>query len=138
MDIICIANTATISLEKQLLIGPTQRDEREDYEQRIDMFPLVPMGGVAVGYLGHWESGKDGYDSRGEIIGALICKLTIRLAFEDHSLRSFASYLLNTEPWGGVELVMTWKPSILSDAVISKIMQDGYQKEAFSKWNSTF
>ena len=84
------------------------------------------------------ETKDESLDMQGYLLGALIFELTTRLAFEDSSLQSFASYLGGIGIWGGYGPPMDWYPESLSDAVISRIMKAGYQEDIFSRWKQHY
>jgi hypothetical protein len=139
IDVICIANTATITLTKRILIGPTAHETREEYEQRIESFPDSPIGGVVTTYIAQLETDEETYNSRGDLLGALIATLTDRLAFEDASLQSLASYFLNVgRTWGGIGITMNWLPEVLSKTTVSRVMENGYETDSFNRWGKYY
>jgi hypothetical protein len=130
MDVVCVADVATFTLAKEIFMGPTIDEEREE------LFGSDSIGGVSTSYEAQWEDDEDTYDSRGHLIAALICMLTVRLAYEDPSLQSFADYISSIGLVGGIGVVLPWSGSIFSDAVTEVILRDGYVDGAgWSRWN---
>jgi hypothetical protein len=88
LDIICVADTATLPLAKTVLIGPgLRKDEVEDLAER------KIKGAVAAMYVIHDEDKPSlGLDFTGAILAGLIYELTFRMAFADLSIRPWADH----------------------------------------------
>jgi hypothetical protein len=139
MDLVCVADTTTIVLTNRVEIGPTKHESVTEYEERVEAYPDSPMGGVSTCYMLQPEKTLDNsIEFQGYRLGALIFDITKRLAFEDSSLQSFASYLGGLGIWGGYGPVINWNSEAFSDAVISRIMKEGYQEDMFSRWNKDY
>jgi hypothetical protein len=138
LDLVCIADTTTIVLTERVSIGPTKHESVAESEERIEIFPDSPRGGVSTCYLLQPETIDNSIELQGYRLGALIFDITKRLAFEDSSLQSFARYLSGLGLWGGYGPTISWHSEAFSEAVISRILKEGYEEDMFSRWNRNY
>lgn len=127
IDVVCIADFATFALEKEIFIGPNMDQER------LDAFGDDPVGGVNTLYAATPEFDTFSF-GKGMVLAALIRVLTTRMAFEDPSLRSFADYLEQAAGRESVGVITKWSPSVFSEEVVQKLLENGTEEGAWSKW----
>lgn len=129
-DVICIADTCTFNLEKDIVIGPFASDELSEEFGHFDK-----DGGVTTGYLCTRENFPKGIDASGEILGRLIFQVIQFMAFEDGSLRMFVDYLRNIGVWSGIGKIRLWRKTVLSREVGQALIKKGYEQDMWSKWS---
>jgi hypothetical protein len=122
LDIICVADTATLPLAKTVLIGPgLSDDETEELAER------KIKGAVAAMYVIQ--------DEDRSILAGLIYELTFRLAFEDSSIRPWADHLANLGFYGGIGRPIYCAEDALSQPVRKKLRAKGSEPDRWSEWN---
>ncbi|WP_407160495.1 DUF6602 domain-containing protein [Bradyrhizobium sp. STM 3557] len=131
LDLICVADTATYSLGKHVLIGKhLTEDEREELNE------IEAAGAVATMYVIQDDRNFDGvFDHSGAILAGLIYELTLRLAFEDTTIRPWAEHLSSLGFYGGIGI-----PSYCDENVLSKNVRDELDAQPrddsfWSKWS---
>jgi hypothetical protein len=131
LDIICVADTATLPLAKTVLMGPgLSKDETEELSER------KIKGAVALMYVIQDEDRPNsGIDSTGEILAGLIYELTFRIAFEDSSIRPWADHLANLGFYGGIGRPIYCAEDTLSKLVRQKLRINGSESDRWSEWN---
>jgi hypothetical protein len=129
LDFVCVADVAMFTMKHTIHMGPTID------QQRIDAFGDDPEGGLESYYEAHWETKEDPYDSRGDLLGALIYELTTLMAYQDPSLRNFADYLCMVGVWGGIGAIHKWSPSVFSTEVATKLAESGPHEGPWSRWS---
>jgi hypothetical protein len=96
LDLVCVADAATIPLSKHVLIGPDL--------DRYEIEALSEAGGknlVSTMYVINDEE-KDAPNHVGAILATLIHELTYRMAFDDSSIRDWADHLSYLGWYGGI------------------------------------
>jgi len=102
LDIICVADTATIALGKHVLIGPDlNEDELDELRSLKTHKGRKPDGAVAAMYVIQEERVAN-LDLSGAILAGLIYELTHRMAFEDATIRPWADHLSSLGFYGGI------------------------------------
>lgn len=132
-DAICIADTATFVCVKELNFGP---DFDAEAAERFDGSGWD--GGVSTYYFGY-ETEEEGW--RGfqmSALGSLICEMTVRLAWENPTLRPYAEYLDRSTPRSGLGLAAAWSPDAVSAGVAAKLRARGTSKARWSNWRQHF
>lgn len=126
-DLFCISDVSSYLNCKRIHIGPYCSKDGKDIFEKFDK-----DGGVDAGYI--WGTESSGDSIGGETLGMMIYYLTKRMAFEDPSLRRFAEYLDEVDPFGCIGLIIPFKKTVLSAAVIHRLIEKGYGKGRWSKW----
>jgi hypothetical protein len=133
LDIICVADSATIALSKVLLVGnDLTKDELEELEN------LGVSAAIAAMYTIQDEenpSTKLAIDDTGAILAGLVYELTVKLAFEDEAIRSWADHLSNLGFYGGIGRPFYCAEDILSEQVRARLKLRGGESDRWSKWN---
>jgi hypothetical protein len=131
LDIICVADTATLPLAKTVLIGPgLSKDEAEELAER------KVKGAVAAMYVIQDEDlPNSGIDFTGAILAGLIYELTFRIAFEDASIRPWADHLANLGFYGGIGRPIYCAENALSQLVRQELRANGSKPDRWSEWN---
>lgn len=108
LDLLCVADLTTWTDSKMTLPGA--------FPETTDMPATLGQQGIAISSYGRMTSGSRGTSLTP--IGRLISYLSMRIAWEDPSLRSLASYYraVGLDGNGGGEY-RTWDPWIYSDEV---------------------
>jgi hypothetical protein len=131
LDVVCVADTATIPLGKHILVGDNlTQDEKESLENIDAESALTTM------YVIQDERELDvQLDHSGAILAGLIYELTHRLAFEDATLRPWADHLSSLGFYGGIGLPSYLGEDALSDEVRSELRKRPRDDSFWSKWN---
>lgn len=133
LDVICVADVATILLHKAVEVGPVIDQERKDLLRQN-----ARAGGIITSYLITGENEDDPYNSDGDLFYKLISHLTSLLAFEDMNLRPFADYLVQTRPLASFGQYIEWEPEVLSREVLHKLERTGCDEAVWSKWQRSY
>jgi hypothetical protein len=127
LDIICVADAATLPLSKDLLIGrDLDQQEREELGE-------ADGADLATTYWIYEENKADG-NSTGAILAGLIHDLTFRMAFEDSSVRDWADHLSCLGRYGGIGVPVYWICDDLSIEVRKRLNDSGRETDRWSKW----
>jgi hypothetical protein len=131
LDLICVADTATIALGKHVLIGKgLSKDEKEELEQ------FEVSGAVAAMYTFQDEDvPATDLDFTGAILAGLIYELTTRLAFEDESIRPWADHIAMLGFYGGIGRPFYCVEDVLSEEVRRRLRAEGAAVDRWSKWS---
>lgn len=131
LDVICVADTATIALGKHVLVGKDlSKAELEELEQ------IDAESAVAALYTVQDEKKRHAdLDFSGSILAALIYDLTHRIAFEDSTIRPWADHLSGLGFYGGIGLPLYCYEEVLSEKVRQRLRAEGGSEEPWSKWN---
>jgi hypothetical protein len=128
LDIICVADTATLPLGKHLLIGnDLDQDEREQLSE-VEGVDLI-----STMYVIHDEERTE-VSSTGAILAGLIHDLTFRMAFEDVAIRDWADHLSYLGFYGGIGRPVFWTGDDLSLKVRLRLNTSGRDTDRWSKW----
>jgi hypothetical protein len=129
IDVICVAEEATIPLSRHLLIGPNlNRDERKELADE------ETQGLISTMYVIHQE--KDGDPLYvGAALAGLVHDLTQRLAFHEPSIRDWADHLSYLGFYGGIGRPVYWTADELSAPVLRRLQKRGSEDEPWSKWS---
>jgi hypothetical protein len=131
LDIICVAESATLPLAKSVLVG-----ENLDKEEIEELTRMKLRGAIAAMYVIHDESIPDPkVDFTGAILAGLIHELTYRLAFEDASIRPWADHLSNLGFYGDIGRPIYCSQEALSSAVRRRLRTRRRENDRWSKWN---
>jgi hypothetical protein len=131
LDLICVADTATITLGKHILVGRgLTKDETEELRD------LNVREAVAAMYI---IQDEDMPDTRlvftGAILAGLIYELTNRLAFADESIRPWADHISALGFYGGIGRPFYCAEDVLSESVRRRLRTGGSEADRWSKWN---
>ncbi len=130
-DILSISDIGTYCLVKDICIGKNS-DLKDEFKY------LDKMGGIITGYTGYTEDYSTTIDLYGEILGALIWKLTNFMAYQYQNLRPFANYLSELTPWIGIGSNIFWEKTVLSSEVGKILLQRGFDNSPWSKWKESY
>jgi hypothetical protein len=128
LDIICVANTATLPLSKHILIGPDLTRDEKDALKFMEASSLI-----STMYVIHEEEDEHPFEV-GAILAGLIHELTFRMAFEDPSIRDWADHLSGLGWYGGIGRPVYWTEDDLSEPVRKHLKQIGREEHRWSKW----
>jgi hypothetical protein len=132
IDVICVAQEATIPLTRHILIGPNlDKDEKEE---------LAEAGSdnlIATQYTIHEEREKDPL-YLGAVLAGFIHDITVRLAFYEASIRDWADHLSHLGFYGGIGRPIYWTEDELSGPVVRRLLKDGGARDRWSKWSRIF
>jgi hypothetical protein len=131
LDIICVADTATLSLGKHILIGNNlNKNEIEELKS------LNAKGAVAAMYVIQDEDKQfTDLDFSGAILAGLIHELTYRIAFEDAAIRPWADHLSHLGFYGGIGRPFYCSENVLSEAVRQQLQTNEDEEDRWSKWS---
>lgn len=129
LDLICVADTAIITLGKHVLIGKNLRKEELEELESIDA-----RAAVAAMYVVQDED-KRYLDYPGAILAGLVYELTYRIAFEDPAIRPWADHLSNLGFYGGIGRPLYCSETVLSATTRQRLRKEGGSEERWSKWN---
>jgi hypothetical protein len=130
LDIICVVDSATFPLGKKLLMGA-----RLTTEERQELMDLEATALISTMYTINDEDKKrSGGDDTGAILASLIYELTMRMAFEDETIRAWSDHLAGLGFYGGIGRPIYWTADELSDAVRARLDRVGYDDDYWSKW----
>ncbi len=122
LNVICIADTATYTLNKNICIGK--------YIDKCGKEILLESGfkkTVATGYFIPIENfvKENDYCSKGELFSALLSKLMLHMGFSDHSLHRIADYISSSVCPGGIGKLIYWNEinQIFSPNVLTTLVQ---------------
>ncbi|MHA1749522.1 MAG: DUF6602 domain-containing protein [Promethearchaeota archaeon] len=134
-DIISIANVATFSLQKALLIG-----NFKNKQLLKTLYSDDPSDCLATYYLAFPKNINNSKNHTGKVLGALIAEITKYLAYQDHSLREFSNYLFETDIWIGEATInsIKWQPDVFSSEVLEEIQKKGFKNDKWSMWASFY
>lgn len=125
IDVVCLADSATYSLEKKICVGNIDTSW-------LDEMPF--NNPIVTGYYMSSERKFENYDPTGEIFCSLVTKVFEFMAFEDPALRQLADYFKRTSIYGGLGKITYWDENVLSKNVLKQLKLKGYQEMAWSKW----
>jgi len=131
MDIICVADTATIVLGKHILIGKHLSKEELKELESIDAESAV----AALYVVQDEDKRHSDLDHSGAILAGLVYELTYRIAFEDPTIRSWADHLSGLGFYGGIGRPLYCAEDVLSEAVRKRLHSQGTTQEPWSRWN---
>jgi hypothetical protein len=128
LDIICVADTATLPLGKHLLIGNDL-----DQHEREQLAEIEGVDLISTMYVIHDEDRQDA-SSTGAVLAGLIHELTFRMAFEDGAIRDWADHLSYLGFYGGIGRSVYWTSDDLSFEVRERLNTSGRDADRWSKW----
>jgi hypothetical protein len=129
LDLICVADAATIPLAKHVLIGSDlDRDEIETLKEAKGKNLISTM------YVINNEDKNNPHDV-GAILATLIHELTYRMALEDPSIRDWADHLSHIGMYGGIGRPVFWTEDELSPRVRQRLKQTSRENDRWSKWS---
>jgi hypothetical protein len=131
LDVVCVADTATIVLGKHVLIGKDlSKEELQELEE------IEAEGSVAALYVVQDEDKRHvDLDFSGAILAGLVYELTRRIAFEDSTIRPWADHLSGLGFYGGIGRPLYCSEEVLSEGVRQRLRAEGSKQEPWSKWN---
>lgn len=128
LDIISVANSATLPLTKHLLIGSDlTAEETQELDDEVE-------GLISTMYVIHDEDPKHP-DDVGAILAGLIHELTFRMALGDPAIRDWADHLSNLGWYGGIGRPVYWTEDELSPQVRHRLKTLGRDEDRWSKWS---
>lgn len=130
IDVICVADAATIPVGKTVLFGKdlSSREKRELAELKMPH-------AVSTMYVINDERALGAeVDSRGQILASLVHDLTYRIASRYPHTREWNDHLGELGFYGGIGRPIFWKVGVLSNAVRQRLSQVGRDEDRWSKW----
>ncbi len=130
LDVICVADAATIPVGKTILFGKgLSAVEREQLaEQKVS-------GLVSTMYVINDERiVVDGLDFKGQILASLIHDLTYRMAYRFSDIREWNDHLGELGGYGGIGRPVYWTADVLSAPVRKRLRRLGRDTDRWSKW----
>jgi hypothetical protein len=117
LDVVCVADTATVVLGKHVLIGKDlSKEELQELEE------IEAEGAVAALYVVQGEDKRHvDLDFSGAILAGLVYELTRRIAFEDSTIRPWADHLSGLGFYGGIGRPMYCSEDVLSEEVRQRL-----------------
>jgi hypothetical protein len=130
LDVVCVADTATIVLGKHVLVGKDlSREELQELEE------VEAESAVAALYVVQDEVKRHvDLDFSGAILAGLVYELTRRIAFEDSTIRPWADHLSGLGFYGGIGRPLYCSEEVLSEEVRNHLRAEGSSQEPWSKW----
>jgi len=133
LDVVCVANSATYCLTKDIFIG---RGMNEPHAVEFLADCNAPDG-IATSYVCSWQEEDRPY--LGTALGTLVSELIRRLAYHDPSLQSLANhYILSDMNPGGIAQPNLWHSDILSKSVLAGLRKAKVDPERWSEWSFRF
>jgi hypothetical protein len=133
IDLICIADTATYVLTKELHYGKVPEDMIETLKE------LKSKAALTLGYHAHWVDEGDPYSLRGTIHGTMIAFLLRKMGYKDASIRNFAQYLRETAIEGASIGRIAAIPMRIDQRLISrKFKEHGGEENLWNEWGKEF
>lgn len=129
LDLICVADAATIPLTKDILIGPDLNQYEIESLKEADGENLI-----STMYVINEEEKGDTHDV-GAILASLVHELTYRMALEDPSIRDWADHLSYIGFYGGIGRPLYWTEDTLSEQVHLRLKKSGREDNRWSKWS---
>jgi hypothetical protein len=132
LDLVCVADQGIYVLNKSVHIHPYMDTSARQMLREARTREAVTTIYIARSENSGWT--RRGWDTAGEIFGGLIHALTRYIAYRDPSIRAFSDYLSLSGTWGGIGVPVTWKLSVLSRGVITRLRRHGYEESPWSPW----
>ncbi len=130
VDIVCVSDTATYVLGKQLYYGDVEDEGIEEM-----MAELKSDAALSYGYHAHWVDEGDPYGFNGTIHGTFIIHLMNKLAYFDHSIRNLTQYLRNTDIEGAsVGRIVSCSIDIDRELIEKNFLQSGGEDNYWNEW----
>jgi hypothetical protein len=130
LDVICVADTATVVLGKHVLVGNDL--SKEELEELEDI--EAPAAVAALYVVQSEDSRHTDLDFSGAILAGLVYELTRRIAYEDLTIRPWADHLSGLGFYGGIGRPLYCSEEVLSDKVRKRLRVEGSSQEPWSKW----
>ena len=131
LDVVCVADTATIALGKHILVGKGLSQQEVE-----ELAEIEEESAVAALYVVQDETKRHSeLDFSGAILAGLIYELTHRIAFEDETIRPWAEHLSGLGFYGGIGLPLYCSEEVLSNDVRKHLKDKGASQELWSKWS---
>jgi hypothetical protein len=129
IDVICLADTATYILRKELYYGDCPDDIKEMLKE------LKTKAALSLGYHAHWVDDGDPYRLKGTIHGTTIAWLLHKMGYKDPSIRNFAQYLRETDIEGGSIGQVGSAPIKINQRLITrKFAENGGEENLWNEW----
>lgn len=136
VDLICVADTATLVCVKDVYAGPNFATD--GYAEEFVATTGWPDA-VSASYISFPTDPEDAPGFQTTALGTLICNLTSRLAWEDSSLRGYADYLERSTSRAGSSRPVAYRlEDCFSDPVIRKLRTSGTTRDRWSRWHEWF
>jgi hypothetical protein len=129
LDIICVADAATIPLGISVLIGCDLDEHETEALKEAEGTNLI-----STMYVINDEDRNVAHDV-GAILATLIHELTVRMAFDDLSIREWADHLSYIGFYGGIGRPVYWTEDELSLTVRRRLKKSGSEHDRWSKWS---
>lgn len=128
MDVICVADAATIPVGKTVLFGKGLTADE------LEMLTEVEATGlVSSMYVINDEHG-DELHYKGQILASLIHDLTYRMAYRFPDIREWNDHLGELGAYGGIGRPVNWSVDVLSEPVRARLRKKGRDTDRWSKW----
>ena len=89
---------------------------------------------ISTMYVINDEDKNNAHDV-GAILATLIHELTVRMAFDDPSIRQWADHLSYIGIYGGIGRPVFWTEDELSPTVRLRLKKSGREHDRWSKWS---
>lgn len=132
IDVICVAEEATVLLSHHILIGPNL-----DENEKEQLAEAGSDGLIATQYTIHDEEDGNALDL-GRVLAGFIHDLTTRLALYEPSIRDWADHLSCLGSYLGIGRPIYCTEDELSATVIERLTKVGGERERWSKWSKMF
>lgn len=128
LDVICVADAATLPLGKDILIGNDLNKHELETLKEAEADNLI-----STMYVISDEDKQNPHDI-GAILATLINEITFRMAFDDPSIRDWADHLSYIGIYGGIGRPVFWTEEELSTEVRHRLKTSGRETDRWSKW----
>jgi hypothetical protein len=130
LDVLCVADAATIPVGKNALIG-----KNLTADERGALADCDATGLISTMYVINAEyTDKTEVDYKGQILASLIHDLTYRMAYRFPDLREWNEHLSALGFYGGIGRPLYWTEDDLSESVRTRLKKVGRESDHWSKW----
>lgn len=131
LDVICVADSATVPLGKHVLVGKDLSKEELDELKEIE----APAAVAGMYVIQEEDIGSNNLDLSGSILAGLIYDVSRRLAYSDESIRPWVDHLASLGFYGGIGRPFYCDESVLSESVRARLNKGPADSDNWSKWN---
>jgi hypothetical protein len=132
IDFIVIADTASYIMHKEVAIGPDINPDLKDIFQDTENFE-----GILCNYTMYYPIDPQSDLPKASILGSFLFELILKMAYDDPSLRDFASFCRSAgAPPGGIGRIdSSWSPLTLTAPVLDRVRKELSDPNYWSRWN---
>ncbi|WP_202406164.1 hypothetical protein [Hufsiella ginkgonis] len=130
-DLVCVADLAFWSSTKTVFLGPKQIPNWEGMDQMYG-----PNGSAGSGYMQYSNEEQDRQSPSFTPIGAMICSIFNKLAWDFPSIRQLATYFILANISGGAKgNLRRWDSDIYSTEIRTRVTSKPLLKmERWDEW----